>query len=104
MDILLGFMVLVLTVGLWCLYHKMFKIFYFGNPFNAILSELLSAFFTAFMLVAIAGELLQKVFSFILVILPYALGLFVILGIVQFVKKINTSKSTTSPASDKEES
>lgn len=42
--------IVVLTIALWVLYHKLFKVFYFGNPVKGVISELISSFFTAFIL------------------------------------------------------
>lgn len=39
MNIIMGIVVLALAVVLWVLYHKIFRVVYFGNLGNHILGE-----------------------------------------------------------------
>ena len=47
---------IVLTILLWILYHRIFKVFYFGNPFWSIIGELFGAGFTATIIMELFGK------------------------------------------------
>ncbi len=57
------FIFIVLTILLWILYHRIFKVFYFGNPFWSIIGELVGAGFTATILLEIFGRIFSGVAS-----------------------------------------
>ena len=58
MNIIMGIVVLALTVVLWVLYHKIFRVVYFGNLGNHILGEFLTCLFVSIFLISIIGALM----------------------------------------------
>ena len=67
METVSGIIALVLAVPLWFLYHKMFRVRYNNhNIIIPILGELLGAYFTALVIVKLAGSIAVSVGMFIL--------------------------------------
>ena len=86
---------LILTIPLWVLYHKMFRVIYFRNMLQSIVSELFSAFLTGLVLAYILTAILGAIISMLVRILMWALiagglvGLIWLLSFIVFLKKRN---------------
>lgn len=53
----------ILTIPLWLLYHRIFKVIYFKSPFRQMAGELGSAFLTGWVIAGIGMKLLGGVVS-----------------------------------------
>lgn len=80
MNIIMGIVVLALMVVLWVLYHKIFRVVYFGNLGNHILGEFLTCLFVSIFLISIIGALMGNILGLIGVVILFLLKWIIILG------------------------
>ncbi|MFI3202083.1 MAG: zinc ribbon domain-containing protein [Eubacteriales bacterium] len=82
MNLIMAIGVLFLTGFNWWLYHKIFGIVYFGNPFREMLKELFWCMFLAGIEIALMGEILVGIFGFLLSILASLFSIIFVIAIV----------------------
>lgn len=83
-TIILGVGIVIFTIINWRLYHKMFDVTYFGNPFSGMGRELFGCFIVAVIEVTVIkmalGSLLTFLFNFIVkYVIPFVL---VVIGLI----------------------
>lgn len=84
--------VAIVAVVLWVLFHKLFKVAYFGSLWNAILCEIFGCIVCSFFLVAlvvtVGAKILYLLGGILAVLLKIALFIAVIYVVVRLIKKL----------------